>query len=170
MNNKQSSSAPKTTETVESILAPISSEQVSTIPDSLVRQELDNIAKLAEGILKAVLTSQDSSQRLIATSLGEVNIGEDDGRQLVADGEVLRDLYRDRQAKEASLRAATSKLEAARARVHQQFQSYASIMRGQFGAQSSALEQFGIKKIGGAANRKRALAKKSTGNDPTPAK
>jgi hypothetical protein len=170
MNDKRSGAASKLSETPEHILAPLSSEKLTAVTEVAVRQQIEAVVKLAEGILKAVTTGGDSSQRMIGAALGEVNINEDDAKQLVADGEVLRELHLDRQAKDASARAAATKVDAARVHVHQQVQSYASIIRGQLGAQSPSLDQFGIKKIGGVGNRKKPVSRKPPATEPTPAK
>lgn len=148
MSTKQTSSVAKTEESPESIIQPIGKEVQATIEDPHVREHLLSLSGLAAGIVRAFTQPHDPEMRALAAALADVNIGLDDAKQLVADGQTVAELYFDRRNKEAVASAATTKLDAARNHARKQFQSYASILRGQFGATSASLEAFGVKRVG----------------------
>lgn len=153
MSTKQTSSVPKTEESPESIIRPIGKEVQATIEDPHVREHLQCLSGLAAGIVRAFTEPHDPEMRALAATLADVNIGLDDAKQLVADGQTVAELYFDRRTKEAVASAATTKLDAARTHARKQFQSYASILRGQFGATSASLDAFGVKRVGSRGGR-----------------
>ena len=134
--------------TLEALLGDLKASELKKISDVGVRDLLLQLYALLCGLYAVLVEGTTPEQQLVAKSLAEVNITLDDGKDLVAAGEDLWALMKDRDDKAEKATAATNKLDLAKARLHTEVQSYSSIIRSQLGTRSPALEQFGIKKLG----------------------
>lgn len=164
MSNKVPIPPLKHPETPQSICGGLTEERISQVRDQGVRELATACVAMSSGIAAVLLQPRDASLRMLGEQLGEVNITLDDARQLAADGEALLSIHEERIAKDSAARAATNKVDLARTRTHQQLQGFANIIRGQLGPRSTALELFGVKKVGGAGRRKPASQKGSQDN------
>jgi len=159
-SNSQATAAKATTPTtVDQAVGPLTQQAVDNATDATSKKCLADARGIVVGLATMLLGDTDPQDQAVVQLLASVNLGMKDVQALVALATVLISAASDRDAAEAAARDATTKLEIARTRLHDATTSFANLARGKLGPQSSSLEKFGIKPLGGRKGAKRAAKK-----------
>jgi hypothetical protein len=131
------------------LLGTFTEERISRVIDAAVRETCWQILQMVTGLYNAMFEPKDAGAKVAGEALQGLNINLGDLKELIGVGSTVLDYLEDREAKAAATRAATHKVELAQDRARQQVSGYAGIIRGELGSQSSLLDDFGIRKLGG---------------------
>ncbi|MBS2028478.1 MAG: hypothetical protein JST54_11280 [Deltaproteobacteria bacterium] len=164
-NSPSSSAHAGAPKTVDEALGPLTQKAVDDAADALNKKFLAEARGIGVGLATLLIGPNDKQDQAVLDLLAEANVGKGDLQQLVSLGGALITAAADRDAAEAAAKAATLKLEAARTKLHDASTSFSNLARAKLGAQSSALDKFGIKSIGGRKGMKRAPKKGGSGSN-----
>jgi len=165
-NNPSSSSAHTSVpKTLDDALGPLTQKAVDDSKDALNTKFLTEARNISVGLATMLIGPNDKQDQAVLDLLAEANVGFGDLQQLVSLAGALMTSAAARDAAEAAAKAATLKLEGARAKLHEASSSFSNLARAKLGAQSAALGKFGIKSIGGRKGVKRTSKKGAAGSN-----